>query len=272
MIFTLTGHQVQAAAALYEPMDIHLAVESLLSGISPGRIFVDNPVSPSVAWANIGKRHYLVGSPNVQPFNEALSLDLEEVIIPSAAEGGQQALSVIYTPAISKDQIDGIISEREAVHTLRHQYTMRLDDLTREVKLPPGYEMAIVDGQLLRKRHLGNIDRLMEEVHSEASSIDHFLRHCFGVCVLKDDEIVGWCLSEYNVNQRCEVGIETLEDHRNLGIATAMTTALIEEAGLRGYSQVGWHCYENNRASIATALKVGFQKSHEYPASYFHFN
>jgi hypothetical protein len=51
-----------------------------------------------------------------------------------------------------------------------------------------------------------------------------------------------------------------------------MTTALIEEAALRGYSQVGWHCYESNLASIATALKVGFRKSHEYPASYFHFN
>jgi GNAT superfamily N-acetyltransferase len=132
--------------------------------------------------------------------------------------------------------------------------------------------MAIVDGPLLQKEHLGNIDRLIEEVLSEAPSIDHFLGHCFGVCAVKDDELVGWCLSEYNVNQRCEVGIETLEDHRNLGIASAMTTALIEEASLRGYSQVGWHCYESNPASIATALKVGFRKSLEYPASYFYFN
>jgi len=63
-----------------------------------------------------------------------------------------------------------------------------------------------------------------------------------------------------------------MEDHRNLGIATAMTITLLEEARNRGYFQVGWHCYETNLASIATALKVGFRKSHEYPASFFHFN
>ena len=263
---------MQAAAPLYEPMEYHLAVTSLLSGKSPGQIYVDNPVNPSVAWANIGQRNYLAGSPKIHAFNEAISVHLEEAIIPQATEAGQQALTMIYPPELWKDQIDKMMSERRAVHAIRHRYTIRSDGLANKFMLLTGYELAEVDGELLKKKCLGNIDTLIEEVLSEAPSIDHFLKHCFGFCTVKDDELVGWCLSEYNVKQRCEVGIETLENHRNLGIATAMTTALIEEAALRGYSQVGWHCYASNLASIATALKVGFKKSHEYPASYFHFN
>jgi len=45
-----------------------------------------------------------------------------------------------------------------------------------------------------------------------------------------------------------------------------MASRLVEHALLHGITQIGWHCYARNQASVATALKVGFVKQADYPA------
>jgi RimJ/RimL family protein N-acetyltransferase len=104
----------------------------------------------------------------------------------------------------------------------------------------------------------------MKEMSSERQSTEDFIGKSFGVCVLQGDEIVGWCLSEYNSADRCEVGIEVLQPYRRRGLATAMTCALIEHALSEGVSRIGWHCYASNAASRATARRAGFEKVQDY--------
>jgi tetratricopeptide (TPR) repeat protein len=101
---------------------------------------------------------------------------------------------------------------------------------------------------------------------SERETVEAFLAHSFGVCVVADGALAGWCLSEYNCGLRCEVGIETAEPYRRRGLATAMTLALVEQARTRGYTHVGWHCRSNNAPSAATAVRSGLRKVCDYPA------
>jgi len=42
-------------------------------------------------------------------------------------------------------------------------------------------------------------------------------------------------------------------------------TAVINYALLRGITDVGWHCWEDNKPSIAAAQKLGFTRRCEYP-------
>jgi RimJ/RimL family protein N-acetyltransferase len=132
--------------------------------------------------------------------------------------------------------------------------------------------MRPIDEALLASEDLKNLDQIAKEVASEDRSVETFLDRRFGFCLARDDEIVAWCLSEYNTGDRCEVGIMTDEDYRKRGFATLTGSALIEHALSTGVSGIGWHCWASNEGSIATALKVGFDKAKEYPVYFAWFD
>jgi RimJ/RimL family protein N-acetyltransferase len=100
---------------------------------------------------------------------------------------------------------------------------------------------------------------------SERPSVDDFLQRSFGVCLVHDEAVVGFCLSEYNTDGRCEVGVWTAEAQRQRGLGKLMTLALVEQALQRGYTEVGWHCWADNLPSAALARSAGFVLSHDYP-------
>ena len=78
-------------------------------------------------------------------------------------------------------------------------------------------------------------------------------------------------MSEYNVGERCEIGIATAEKHQRKGLATLATRLCLAEAHRRGYQRVGWDCWTQNEASAATARKAGFTFIEEYPAVIIEF-
>ena len=110
------------------------------------------------------------------------------------------------------------------------------------------------------------IDSVQEEMCSERASVEDFLARSFGICPVYENEIAGWCMSEYNVGDRCEIGIATTPTHQRKGIATLATWYFLAEAQRRGYRRVGWDCWARNEASAATARKAGFTLVEEYPA------
>jgi RimJ/RimL family protein N-acetyltransferase len=73
-------------------------------------------------------------------------------------------------------------------------------------------------------------------------------------------------MSEYNVGNRCEIGIATSEKHRQKGLATLSTKLFLNEAHRRGYTRVGWDCWARNVPSVSTARKAGLAFVEEYPA------
>jgi RimJ/RimL family protein N-acetyltransferase len=103
---------------------------------------------------------------------------------------------------------------------------------------------------------------------SERPTVQDFLAKSFGVCLSRGDEIVGWCLSEYNCADRCEVGIEIVEPYQRRGLGTLLSLALVEMALSRSVTRIGWHCWASNTPSDATALKAGFELVEDYPAHY----
>lgn len=130
--------------------------------------------------------------------------------------------------------------------------------------LPEGFQLKTVDADLLATPELVHLDALKEEMTSERPSVEDFLAQSFGVCAIYNNELAGWCLSEYNADGRCEIGIETTSDYRQRGIGTALTLALLEHAFSHGITEVGWHCFKRNEVSAKTALKAGFEKIHDY--------
>jgi len=90
----------------------------------------------------------------------------------------------------------------------------------------------------------------------------------FGFCALKGDEIAAWCMSEYNAENRFEIGIETHPDHRRKGLALQTARACMNHGLANGYTQVGWHCWVHNIESNALAKRLGFKHVLKYPVEY----
>lgn len=253
------------AKPLFQAMDQHLAVRAILEGSSPGTVLVDSLDRPRAALAWSSHRFYLAGSSPDRVFAQAVGQLFSGEIYPQSSDAGAEMLVLYYAPDGWQDQIDLLLPAKLPIPAPRQFYALKKLKHDWRDLLPDGFSLAPVDQALLARRHLGNLDALGDELCSERASVEDFLLNSFGVCAIHGDELAGWCLSEYNSGDRCEVGIETLPPFRQRGLATAMASALIEHALAQGIDRIGWHCYASNESSVATALKVGFTNEVDYP-------
>ena len=53
--------------------------------------------------------------------------------------------------------------------------------------------------------------------------------------------------------------------------APVVADAVIRHAFAQGATEIGWHCWAANTPSVATALKLGFEKVLDYPVCYGHY-
>ena len=255
--------QVGVAAPLFAGLEHHLALQAILQGRIAAPIYVDATASPRVAFTWTQHRAFVGG---VAPGEDAaawLGDLLEAEAWPALRATGGDAL-VFH----SAEPWEAILPQ--ALAPYRPQRHERLHLALRglsagEAPLPTGYGLRAVDAALLADEALTGREALVEEMLSERPSVEAFLRESVGVCPVCDDAIVGWCLSEYNTADRCEVGIAVDEGHRRQGIATAMTRALAAMVRERGITEMGWHCWAGNAASEATALRAGFALEQRYP-------
>lgn len=263
-MYELEAAQYDTVAPLFQPMDCHLAVRAVMEGTVPARVYADHPIRPRSALVWAKHRFYLAGSQDNAQFNDAIHRFFVETVYPQALESRQEGFALYYAPESWEDKIGGLLGEKRLIQRQRQYYAFRELKNDWRALLPQGVTLAFVDEALLEQKHLANLEDLVEEICSERPSVEEFLEKSFGVCLIDGDELAGWCLSEYNVASRCEVGIGTVEPYRRRGFATAMASALIEHALSQGVFQIGWHCYVRNDASVATARKVGFEKVQDY--------
>ena len=160
--------------------------------------------------------------------------------------------------------MQAILMDKEIIHADREYYACKELKYKWQDFMLEGFQIQMVDANLLENANLKHLETLIEEMTSERPSVDDFLAKSFGVCAIHENELAGWCLSEYNADDRCEIGIETTSDYRQRGIATALTLAFLEHAFSHDIKEVGWHCFKKNESSAKTARKAGFDKVCDY--------
>ncbi len=251
---------------LFAGMDSHLPVVAALRGDIDADVYADDPVHPEVALVDVRHRRlYLAGTP-ARRTAELCGRLLADVIHPAARAEGVPVFQLCYAPVGWGDYIDRLLPGLAPIRTERQYYEYVAGRPLAPARLPEGYALHPADARLLAAGHLANLADLREEMTSERASVEDFLARSFGICPVTEEALAGWCLSEYNTGDRCEVGIATLPPYQGKGLATATGVAFIEHALARSIARIGWHCYAENRPSWATALKIGFTKVEDYPA------
>jgi len=234
MLDELQKDRRHEASDALSPLKNHAAVGSILNGLTDSRVFVDNRDHPrcSLTWTK--SRIYLSGK--------------------LSGEAAQRAAETI------RNKIEHDSKRRGA----RNYY--ELDVGTREWSEVgiDGYRLEVIDRRFLDSSY-ENLDKVREEMCSERGSVEEFLEKSVGVCGVAGDEVASWCMSEYNHGDRYEIGIATAEKHRRQGLATATADALMRLCLGRGFSRVGWHCWNRNTPSNRTAQGLGFTLVESYP-------
>jgi RimJ/RimL family protein N-acetyltransferase len=245
-------------------MDFHLISRSILAHKTPAQIFVDNAEQPKAFFAQAGHRFILAGDASISDFNQQVQAFFTKAIFPLAEAEGLDGFLIYYDTLAWEEKVEQIIQGKKIVHANREYFACKKLKHKWQDLLPEGFQLKMVNAELLATPNLKHLETLKEEITSERPTVEDFLAKSFGVCAIHNNELAGWCLSEYNMDGRCEIGIETTDEYRQRGLATALTLVFLEHAFSHGINEVGWHCFKRNEASAKTALKAGFDKVCDY--------
>ena len=259
-----TDHQL--ARSLFNDLErSHALVRAFFEGYATARLFVDDVVAPRAGVIVCNSRVLYAGDAGQTAFIDEMARTFTNDLIPAHRSRGNDA----YLVYASGDGWDTTVQALFSTHKLHHgtrQYYEMVDFLPKpDLHLPDGFSMQLITSEFMSS-NIAGLDAVKEEMCSERVSVEDFLARSFGICPVYENEVAGWCMSEYNVGDRCEIGIATAEKHQRKGIATLTTGSFLAEAHRRGYSRVGWDCWTHNEASAATARKAGFTLTEEYPA------
>ncbi|MCX6655297.1 MAG: GNAT family N-acetyltransferase, partial [Candidatus Bathyarchaeota archaeon] len=242
--------------SLWRNMGLHLAVESILGGKTTTRMFVDDLLEPHAAMTWTGHRLYIAGHIEYSGFRETLR---EEYI-----NENNPGTFIAYCSPEAIEGTERLLSDYRVKRRNRFYYTVNPSTHKWVVKPPKGYVIHPITGALLAKNFV-NTEQVIEEMTSERSSAEEFLEKSFGFVAVYSGKIVCWCMSEYNIESRCEVGIETTFEHRRTGLARLVAGAMFGYTASVGVKLIGWHCWADNLASAATAEKLYLTRVAEYP-------
>jgi RimJ/RimL family protein N-acetyltransferase len=74
---------------------------------------------------------------------------------------------------------------------------------------------------------------------------------------------VCWCIAEYVSDGRCGMGIETIPQYQNRGLATLAARAVAAECDARNIT-AHWDSWKDNHPSVRVAEKLGFELVGDY--------
>lgn len=260
MIHQLDPSEYHRALPVVEGIEHLLYVHAIIAGVTPGAIYVDDPVNPQRLLVSSPDGHFLVGDENDAAFNDALAEMIKGKIIPAGRAAGWARFNLQYHPNGWEEKLDAVFADTVVVKDYQHFYRFRRPRVDWRERLPAGLQLRRVDADLLQQDHRDNVARLRDHAEDSFGSVEAFLEHGFGFCILQGDDIASWCLCDCAIGSRCEIGIHTDPKYRRRGLATAAAAGAVEYCLSRGFTHIGWHCWSSNHPSAATAERVGFEQ------------
>lgn len=256
----------QLARPLFHELErSHALVMALFEGCATARLFVDDPSAPRVGIIVCNSRVLCAGDSSQLDFLKEMAHTFSDDLIPTHRARGNDAYLVYASDETWNMALEHLFPTYDLYHGTRQYYEITDFAPIPNLHLPDGFSLQLITPEFLSSDVAG-LDTVREEMCSERVSVEDFLARSFGLCPVHSKEVAGWCMSEYNVRDRCEIGIATDPKHQRKGIATLTTWSFLAEAHRRGYRRVGWDCWTRNLPSVATARKAGFTLIEEYPA------
>jgi len=247
--------------SLFRKLKCHLAVKATLDGLTSCDLFVDNLSNAEIAIIRSNNRYFTEIKGGKNAFEKLINFfgDIKDEnhrhfqIYFSNEISGKKFLTNIKNMKNWTYKVIDLVKYR--VSTCKYKEKTDFPDL---LKILTAKEV------MHDEDNYENIGELKEEMCSERKNVEDFLNKSFGLCLLFGNQIIGWCLSEYNTQNNCEVGIAIDEKHRNKLLGTYLAEQFVLYSKKMGMKEIHWNSLKINIPSIKTAIKAGFEKELEY--------
>ncbi|WP_325175841.1 GNAT family N-acetyltransferase [Paenibacillus profundus] len=260
----LTSENFYKAAGLFEALQQHLSIKGVITGAVPGRVFLSNDCVTAVLTSPQGI--FLGGSPESNLFFEEANKLLKEELLPKLASDGELDY-VLFYPLDTKweDALEVVMKDILPMRSGRMTFTHDLSS----IDAPFEDGIVPVNSNLLKRQDLVGLDDVIQEILEGWPSLEVYEDKGFGCVAIQDTDegptIISWCLTDWVVENECELGIQTDERYRGNGWARKAALGALSLAKQRGITRVGWQCWSNNIGSQRTALSVGFKLLADFP-------
>lgn len=231
------------AAKLFEGMEDTLILSCLQNLM--GKIYADDPESPRSAMASLGCFAIYAGEPD----RELVMAKPDGFLIMVPQNDSWTALIESCFPD----------AEKETRYAIRKDTKFCREKLeAMAAALPLGYELRKIDAELY--------DKCLEDpqftdfVYNFGSK-EAFRKLGRGMVILKDGKIVSGASSFSRYDKGIEIEVDTDEEERRKGLASAVCAALILSCLDEGLYP-SWDAA--NMDSVRLAEKLGYEFSHEY--------
>lgn len=266
MIAELTLDEYEKAISFFPGLEFELLFAAVLEGNSLAQIYVDNRSQPKSVflWDKANNVFYLSGDESNTPFNTELSKIIYEQIKP---------ILLLHRPYFRLRLLTSIWDQKlPSVLCQTHLRRGRYKFLSHQKavgtnwneRISLGFTLERIDETFLYSPRYKNVEFVLREILQMWPSIDRFITHGFGFSVVTKDRVACFCTSEYVSKDKCGIGIETLQEYRNKGLATIAASAFVQHCQRKGITPY-WETNVENLASKRVAAKVGFVKELAYP-------
>ncbi|MBN1310325.1 MAG: GNAT family N-acetyltransferase [Anaerolineae bacterium] len=235
---------------LFEGLEVDkLALQLVIRGAYPGRVFVDRREEPTTA---------LVAASTCYLGGDARDTELKELLVGEIVPGAESRPLFIYSTTDAwKETLDELLKDYQTMRIKRHKFELDPERFREHNgwrgRIPDGYEVRRIDETLVQ-----SMPGHALEYWRDAGS---FLAGGFGYAVVSEEEPISVCWTMLVGNGITELAIQTDEAYRRRGFAVLAACACIEhclEEGLRAE----WDCFEMP-PSMNLAQKLGFVKKKE---------
>jgi RimJ/RimL family protein N-acetyltransferase len=264
MIRTLTSKDFNTVSELFRGIEFNLEIPSIIAGDTRGDIYVDNLSSPNSAmiWDRLNNV-FLSGDALDEQFAQSIYHRITSTFIPQIANRKMEYMTIYYGNPSWEDTIERMLSKQNLHKISRRFFTVNELIFDWKNKVPNGYLMTRIDNEFLRQSSMNNINHVISWIESFWYSTQDFINNGIGFCILNQDTVTSWCLSVFVSGKLMEFGTETILDYRNKGFSTLVASACVDHC-FRNQITPLWHCWSDNKPSIAVAEKIGFEKTKEY--------
>ncbi|MCH1627379.1 GNAT family N-acetyltransferase [Ferdinandcohnia quinoae] len=253
-----------------------LEVKAVINGVNPGRIFVDNYISPSsgIVWLGNNDGFLFIGDEENENFNSELNHFIDRVIVPEAKQAQLNWFEGIGYHQKWNKTIERIFTHRQLQKWNQRVYILEEENYSynNEPILDQGYRLLKLTNKFYENSDntIKNIDFLHSQISSSWSTPKSFFEKGLGYCIIYNNQIVSLCYSVFVIENIHCVAIETKEDFQERKLAQKVAHHYIKECFKKGILPY-WDCMEENKPSIRIAENIGFTNLFNYQGYYFSF-
>ncbi len=241
-------------------------VLSVVRGMSPGRVFVDNTTTPcgALVWSQGIEGFYVIVNAESPAFFKHLDGYVQKAIIPQMKSLGLDCFEISGDDSDLDENIERIFASQtiKRSHQCVYRSSNDLNDSNRLISLD-SKKIRRIDSDLLSDPQLENRKFLHSKLSRFWSDHDLFLSAGIGFAIIEEQAIASLCFSAFVAESTHVVDVETVAAFQNNGFAEMVAIAFLQECSRRRFN-LYWDCMSTNSGSRRLAEKIGLAMVRKY--------